>query len=196
VCCEDCYNGYKKKLKLNFNDPYFKKNSNLNEICENIKLDKDFKVCEMFKCNDCSKANEKQNQSDIEISPLTLRSEKDIKISIIKNYSENADRKNHKNNSKINMHPNLGQDKSSSYNQNVNLSIKPENKLNNIISNPLHKNNHIVSNFDANKIKHNSNIVNNNENKNNLIKDKKQEDKISRETKKEKVTCLSMCLLI
>lgn len=147
VCCEDCYNEYKKKLKLNFNDLNFKKNSNLNEICENLKLEKDLKVCEMFKCNDCSKANEKQNQSDIEISPLTLRSEKDVKISIIKNYAKNED-----------------------------------------ISNPLHKNNHNTSNFDANK-----NTTNNNENKNNLIKYKKQENKISRETKKEKVTC---CLLI
>jgi len=197
MCCEDCYNEYKNNLKLKVINPNYKNNLNLNDLCVKLNQNDNFELCEMFKCFDCSRVD-KISESDIVICPLTLRSDKGNKISIINNnnekYSDNPINKSFQLNAKSNQQkPAIGF-------QNVIITAQPENISKNINLSALHKNNHSNLNnlyVDANK--NNGNNLNTSVNKMKSIKEVRSgkilEDINKKETKKKKVTCMSMCLL-
>lgn len=197
ICCEKCYFEYRKKLLLKANNPELKNELNLNNICLNFNPNRDFKICEMFKCHDCSLANEKPNESDIEISPLTLRSTKDVKISIINNMNEKNSEYLNRENFQIINEQNNKKEKSGNEVQNGIITTNPEMTPNKFPSTSLHKNNHNILNVE---IKKNNNTdlnstVNNKSIKREHLSEKLNENKNKKQTKKEKVTCLSMCLL-
>lgn len=190
ICCEACYNGYKTNLKLKTNDPKYKNKLDLNDICLNLYKNKNFEICEMFKCIECSSAKKNPNESDIIISPLSIRSEKDFKMSAINNNNKDKNPDNLiKENSKIYGITNINLEKLTNGARNGSIRNKPENPTKNVIKTHQHNNNHSVFNVNSNE-DFNKNL-NTSDNKKNIKKGIKDVKK----AKKEKVTCLSMCLL-
>lgn len=217
ICNQKCYLDYKSILLKKFKDEdiYLNEKRKMDEICINFKYDKQnnfLQTCEMFECDDClikagilKKLNDDSyailNDSDVEITPVTVRSDNDRKMlkidqegmkknclhknNIVKTKENNIDEMKHNRDSQLEIQNKLHKEIKKN-NNDVNVSKSISNKQ-------------ILSNHCQNDIKIGLETKNGNKNlfckscekiDQNFYSDKKYIIK-----KKEKVTCLSMCCL-
>jgi len=197
ICSDLCYIQHRDKLESLIKNFEKNKNININETCSNFTKENNYLICEMFQCESCNLKDIHRKFSDIEINPLSLRSNID-NLSINKFKDEKGQTKINENEIYLKINSQIINDKNDNHNRinhmsDNNISInKPHVSLNN--KNP------IIINNSNNNSKDISNVSNGNFDKNKILnKDNNKSiqnlDKKIKPTKKEKVTCMSMCII-
>ncbi len=195
-CGVECYMDSKNKLIQKYNKVIKKinitniKNDVEDNLCLNFNNEKNFFLCEMFECDECYFSSLEKVNSDIEIIPLSIRSIRENKNNYL-NKNENCNNKIIQAND-TNIHlidkkfeNNLFLDR--------NKSLLDKNNLSNTI---LNNNENIILNINNIKINEDNGLSA--DNKNPLNKESHKLNSRAEDmepNKKEKITCLSMCIL-